>query len=114
MRIERLCVCLLFSSAIFAQDNPVKQSKRGQDPETGAGVSLPVRKVILYKNGVGDFEHTGRVRGNQGFGLEVTTAQFNDVLKSLTLVDRNGGPIAARRCKSRAPRPPRPENLQIA
>ena len=67
MRIERLCVCLLFSSAIFAQDNPVKQSKRAQELKASTGVSLPVRKVILYKNGVGYFEHTGRVRGKSGF-----------------------------------------------
>jgi len=113
MRIERLCVCLLFSSAIFAQDNPVKQSKRGQDPETRAGVSLPVRKVILYKNGVGYFEHTGRVRGNQDFGIEFTTAQLNDVLKSLTLVDRNGGRIAAVRYNSVAPLDEQLKNLQI-
>ena len=33
MRIEKLCVCLLFSSAIFAQDNPLKQSKSGQELE---------------------------------------------------------------------------------
>src|SRR5258706_12665168 len=91
MRIVKLCVCLLFSSAIFAQDNPVKQNKRGQEPEASARVSLPVKKVILYKNGVGYFEHTGRVRGNQDFGIEFTTAQLNDALKSLTLVDLNGG-----------------------
>jgi hypothetical protein len=80
MRIEKLCVCLLFSSAIFAQDNPVKQSKRGHELEASTSVSLPVRKVILYKNGVGYFEHTGRVRGSQDFGIEFTTAQLNDVL----------------------------------
>src|SRR5258708_12536038 len=95
MRIVKLCVCLLFSSAIFAQDNLVKQSKRGQEPEASASVSLPVKKVILYKNGVGYFEHTGRVRGSQDFGIEFTTAQLNDVLKSLTLVDLNGGRIRA-------------------
>jgi hypothetical protein len=26
---------------------------------------LPVRRVVLYKSGVGYFEHVGRVRGNQ-------------------------------------------------
>jgi hypothetical protein len=36
MRIARLCVCLLFPSAIFAQDNPANQSKRGQEPEATA------------------------------------------------------------------------------
>jgi len=113
MRIERLCVCLLFSSAIFAQDNPVKQSKRAQELKASTGVSLPVRKVILYKNGVGYFEHTGRVRGSQDFGIEFTTAQLNDVLKSLTLVDLNGGRIGAVRYNSVAPLDEQLKNLQI-
>jgi len=113
MRIGKLCVCLLFSSAIFAQDNPVKQSKRGQKPEASASVSLPVKKVILYKNGVGYFEHTGRVRGSQDFGIEFTTAQLNDVLKSLTLVDLNGGRIGAVRYNSVAPLDEQLRNLQI-
>jgi len=104
---------LLFSSAIFAQDNPVKQSKRGQKPEASASVSLPVKKVILYKNGVGYFEHTGRVRGSQDFGIEFTTAQLNDVLKSLTLVDLNGGRIGAVRYNSVAPLDEQLKNLQI-
>ena len=113
MRIVKLCVCLLFSSAIFAQDNPVKQSKRGQEPEASASVSLPVKKVILYKNGVGYFEHTGHVRGSQDFGIEFTTAQLNDVLKSLTLVDLNGGRIGAVRYNSVAPLDEQLKNLQI-
>ena len=113
MRIVKLCVCLLFSSAIFAQDNAVKQSKRGQEPEASASVSLPVKKVILYKNGVGYFEHTGRVRGSQDFGIEFTTAQLNDVLKSLTLVDLNGGRIGAVRYNSVAPLDEQLKNLQI-
>jgi hypothetical protein len=113
MRLERLCVGLLFSSAIFAQDNPVKQSQRGQEREASDSVSLPVRKVILYKNGVGYFEHTGRVRGNQDFGIEFTTAQLNDVLKSLTLVDLNGGRIGAVRYNSVAPLDEQLKNLQI-
>ena len=113
MRIEKLCVCLLFSSAIFAQDNPLKQSKSGQELEASTSVSLPVRKVILYKNGVGYFEHTGRVRGSQDFGIEFTTAQLNDVLKSLTLVDLNGGRIGAVRYNSIAPLDEQLKNLQI-
>jgi hypothetical protein len=113
MRIERLCVCLLISSAMFAQDNPVKQGKGGQEPEASASFSLPVKKVILYKNGVGYFEHSGRVRGNQDFGIEFTTAQLNDVLKSLTLVDLNGGRIGAVRYNSVAPLDEQLKSLQI-
>src|SRR5437763_292342 len=56
---------------------------------------LPVRRVVLYKNGVGYFEHTGQVRGNQSLEIDFTSSQLNDVLKSLTVLDLNGGKIAA-------------------
>ena len=33
---------------------------------------LPVRRVVLYKNGVGYFEHTGRIRGDQEIKIDFT------------------------------------------
>jgi len=69
--------------------------------------------VVLYKNGVGYFEHEGQVRGNQEFGIEFTTAQLNDVLKSLTLVDLNGGNINSVRYNSVAPLGEQLKGLQI-
>src|SRR5258708_1735983 len=64
---------------------------------------LPVRRVVLYKNGIGYFEHTGRVVGNQALKIDFTSAQLNDVLKSLTVVDLNGGQIAGVGYNSIAP-----------
>jgi hypothetical protein len=55
---------------------------------------LPVRRVVLYKNGVGYFEHTGRVHGSQELRIDFTSSQLNDVLKSLTVLDLNGGKIS--------------------
>ncbi|HTA57407.1 MAG TPA: hypothetical protein VK805_04605 [Candidatus Baltobacteraceae bacterium] len=68
---------------------------------------------MLYKNGVGYFEHTGRVWGNQDLRIEFTTAQLNDVLKSLTLVDLNGGRINAVHYNSVAPLDVQLRGLQI-
>jgi len=51
--------------------------------------------------------------GSQDFGIEFTTAQLNDVLKSLTLVDLNGGRIGAVRYNSVAPLDEQLKNLQI-
>jgi Domain of unknown function (DUF4139) len=56
---------------------------------------LPVRKVVLYKNGVGYFEHAGAVNGNQRVTVDFTSAQLNDVLQSLTALDSKGGMIGA-------------------
>lgn len=114
MRLPYFCLCLLFSSSIFAQDRPVKSTQtKTQEPSANSSVPLPVKKVVLYKNGVGYFEHTGHVRGNQDVGIEFTTAQLNDVLKSLTLVDLNGGRISGVRYNSVAPLGERLKSLQI-
>lgn len=64
---------------------------------------LPVRRVVLYKNGVGYFEHTGRVQGTQELKIDFTSSQLNDVLKSLTVLDLNGGKISGVGYNSVAP-----------
>jgi hypothetical protein len=55
---------------------------------------LPVRRVVLYKNGVGYFEHAGRVTGNQALTIDFTSSQLDDALQSLTALDLGGGRIA--------------------
>jgi hypothetical protein len=59
--------------------------------------------VVLYKNGVGYFEHLGQVRDNQDVGISFTSGQLNDVLKSLTVLDLNGGRISGVAYGSSAP-----------
>jgi len=114
MRTHYLCIAFLFAGAAFAQTTPVRQEKPETDVKEGTGsASLPVKKVVLYMNGVGYFEHTGRVHGNQELGIEFTTAQLNDVLKSLTVVDLNGGKISGVRYNSVAPLSERLKSLQI-
>jgi hypothetical protein len=54
---------------------------------------LPLRRVVLYKSGVGYFEHDGRVRGNGDIDIDLTSSQLDDVLKSLTALDLSGGRI---------------------
>lgn len=72
----------------------------------GAGdpaARLPVTRVILYKNGVGYFEHSGHVNGSQNVNVDFTTAQLNDVLKSLTVLDLGKGRITGVSYNSTAP-----------
>jgi hypothetical protein len=73
-----------------------------------------VKRVVLYKNGVGYFEHTGHVRGNEEFSVDFTTAQLNDVLKSLTVLDLGHGHIASIRYNSIAPIGQRLSRLRLA
>jgi hypothetical protein len=64
---------------------------------------LPVRKVVLYKNGVGYFEHAGKVSGNQRVTIDFTSSQLNDVLQSLTVLDQGGGRIGGVNYNSTTP-----------
>lgn len=75
---------------------------------------LPVKRVVLYKNGVGYFEHTARVRGTQDLSIDFTTAQLNDVLKSLTAVDLGEGRVSSVRYNSIAPLDERLKSLRLA
>jgi len=72
-------------------------------PPQVAQVPLPVRKVVLYKNGVGYFEHAGNVTGNQRVTIDFTSPQLNDVLQSLTVLDEGGGRIAGVNYNSTTP-----------
>ena len=64
---------------------------------------LPVHRVVLYKNGVGYFEHLGKVIGDGTVHIDFTSGQLNDVLKSLTILDLSGGRIAGVDYNSEAP-----------
>ena len=64
---------------------------------------MPVRKVVLYKNGMGYFEHLGEVRDKQELELALPSTQLNDVLKSLTVIDLNRGQVSGVTYDSTAP-----------
>jgi len=90
-------VCLLLAS--------ISLSAQSSSSATAAdsAARLPVTRVVLYKNGVGYFEHAGRVRDSQDIDVDFTTAQLNDVLKSLTVLDLGKGRITGVSYNSNAP-----------
>jgi hypothetical protein len=75
---------------------------------------LPVTRVALYKNGVGFFEHSGQVSGNQSVTIDFTTAQLNDVLQTLTALDLNGGRISGAGYNSTTPLDQQLKSLPLA
>jgi hypothetical protein len=119
-------LCLLFlicfsnpaqeRNAATSQDiaavNEARESATNGSSE--AAPKLPVRRVVLYKNGVGYFEHLGRVRGSQDVRIDFTSAQLNDVLKSLTVLDLAGGRITGVDYNSEAPLARRLATLRLA
>lgn len=57
----------------------------------GAEAVLPLKRVILYRSGVGYFERTGTVRGDSTAMLRFEEGQINDILKSMVLLDLDPG-----------------------
>src|SRR5512139_1195368 len=103
-----LCaMVLLVPATCAAQAAPTPPPPGGAGttpgPEARRADALPVKRVVLYKNGVGYFEHLGRVRGNQSITIDFTSGQLNDVLKSLTTLDLGNGRITGISYNSEAP-----------
>lgn len=65
----------------FVADNPASE--------------LPIRRVILYSNGVAYIERRGFVTGNAEISLSFKQSQVDDVLKSMVVLDLNQGKIGA-------------------
>lgn len=53
--------------------------------------SLPVTKAVLYTNGVGYFEREGTLPGGSDIEITCRLGEVNDLLKSLTVQDLDGG-----------------------
>lgn len=64
---------------------------------------LPLRRVILYSNGVAYFERRGTVSGKAEVSLQFKQSQVDDVLKSMLVLDLGRGQIGAVSYNSSAP-----------
>lgn len=65
---------------------------------TGCGAARPqqpmqLQRVILYQNGIGYFERAGHVKG-ETLELSLSRGELDDVLKTLTVIDRLGAGVA--------------------
>jgi hypothetical protein len=81
-------------------------------PATAA--DLPIREVILYKHGVGYFERAGELQAGETARLDFKASDMNDVLKSLTIVDRSGGVIGGVRYDAAEPLEKRLQDFPFA
>ncbi|MCE9564797.1 MAG: hypothetical protein K8U57_22415 [Planctomycetes bacterium] len=57
--------------------------------------NLPIRRVVLYKHGVGYFEREAAIEGDASLSLSFKQREVSDVLKSLTVLDLHGGTVSA-------------------
>jgi hypothetical protein len=104
-----MCLLAVFVCA-FAANAQVKRSKTVQlvtAPKAAAATvsptTLPIRRVILYSNGVAYIERRGTVTGNAEIDLSFKQSQVDDVLKSMVVLDLGQGKIGAVSYNSSAP-----------
>ncbi len=77
MRLKRLWIGLMGITLCGAQSQEL----------------LPVTRVVLYRSGVGYIERFGRISGDATLTMAMRESQMNDLLKSLILVDLDGGQV---------------------
>ncbi len=64
---------------------------------------LPIKQIILYKHGVGYFQRAGQLGAGESARLDFDAREMNDVLKSLTVIERGGSAVAGLRYDSSEP-----------
>lgn len=102
-----LSIFCLIQTQVFSQTRAIRKSSRPDAP-VRANVSdnlqsLPIRRVILYSNGVSYIERRGIVSGDAEINLSFKQSQVDDVLKSMVVLDLNQGKIGAVSYNSSAP-----------
>lgn len=71
------------------------QRSAGSDARGLSTSDLPIRRVILYSNGVAYIERRGLVRNHAEVSLSFKQSQVDDVLKSMVVIDLGKGRIGA-------------------
>jgi len=94
--------------AIFSATEVAGMLKRVYSIQLAAAVAmaaadLPIRDVTLYKHGVAHFSRSGELKAGEVARLDFKPEDMNDVLKSLTLTDANGGKVSGVRYDSSEP-----------
>lgn len=102
--VSLILVCSISAQAQMRLKPPVKQTRpaAAQTP-TNAVNQLPIRRVILYSNGVAYVERRGIVAGDAEINLSFKQSQVDDVLKSMVVLDLGKGKIGAVSYNSSAP-----------
>jgi len=109
--ITTITLILLLSVCLNAQSRqprritappPASENSAIRNPQPAIN-QLPLKRVILYSNGVAYFERRGTVTGRAEINLSFKQSQVDDVLKSLVVLDLGKGRIGAVSYNSSAP-----------
>src|ERR1044071_5106627 len=99
-----LLTFLLITPLAQAQTpRPRRAQAPSPQPASPQTAQLPIRRVVLYSNGVAYFERRGQVTGHAEVSLPFKQSQVDDVLKSMVVLDLGQGRIGAVSYNSSAP-----------
>jgi hypothetical protein len=107
-----LLLVLLLAHAVGAQSQTTRAARGQRAANVAAAApraahtpaqSLPIRRVILYSNGVAYVERRGLVSGRAEINLSFKQSQVDDVLKSMVVLDLGEGRVGAVSYNSSAP-----------
>jgi len=92
-------VCLgVLSMLAWSQEAP-----RAPTTEANPQATLPLTKIVLYASGVGYFQRDGQINGHGQVALRFKVDTVNDLLKSMTVQDFDGGQVSTVTYDSRDP-----------
>lgn len=83
--------------------SPAVVAKQAAGEAEDLAERVPIRTITLYRSGVGYFERQGSVADAAKLQLHFKTDQINDILKSLVLLDLDGGKIDSVSYSSKEP-----------
>src|ERR1700687_3837857 len=106
--MKRITLLLAAVSLLSVNSFPqMRRATRTLAPQNAATrpntQTLPIRRVILYSNGVAYIERRGTVSGHAEINLSFKQSQVDDVLKSMVWIDLGQGRIGAVSYTSSAP-----------
>ena len=105
MKIKSILLLILLG--LISANGQTRRNRRLSKPRSLATANnsqmLPIKRVILYSNGVAYIERRGIVKGNAKIDLSFKQSQVDDVLKSMIVLDLGKGRIGAVSYNSSAP-----------
>src|SRR4051795_3993018 len=80
-----------------------RAERAGDTSKSPTAAQLPIGQVVLFSSGVGYFQREGLINGTERIDLTFPTQDINDLIKSMTLRDLDGGHIDAVSYESNVP-----------
>jgi hypothetical protein len=99
-QMKRQTILLVLAAAAMQS---IAFGQKTEDSAKANDSKLPIKRVVLFSSGVGYFQHQGKVDGDASVDFKFRVDNINDLLKSMTLEDRDGGQISTVTYGSRDP-----------